>query len=904
MRSKSLLNRKLQLAFGSAMLTLLVVGAISYHEMVVSRDNAGWVSHTQEVLESIHDLVFAVESIESDSRGFASTGKESYLESYRAGLLKVAQEQAAIRYLTLDNPAQQRLLPLVESLTAQKIQRAETVIRLRQVQGSAPAAIRSGPGQGTTDESLAVVGELQSEELRLLVLRTAETKRLLSETEPLLLFGTALGLLLAAAVGWSAQRDSSARGRAEGALGDSEEKYRMLLDGVQDYAIFMLDPLGQVVSWNAGAERIKGYTTEQIIGHNFSCFFSPEDIKRGRPEEVLRVTAASGHHEENSMRVRKDGSQFLARVTFTALRDVDGTLRGFSEISCDLSESKESEAKYRGLLEAAPDAMVVVNPSGKIVLLNVQAEKRFGYSRDELIGQPVKNIIPKGFAERLIADALRSAEDAIEQQIGAGIELTGRRKDGSEFPLEIMLSPLEGAEGILITAAIRDISARKKAEALIIHSSEHDFLTGLPNRTLLNDRVNQAILLALRHRRRVAVLFLDLDGFKHINDSLGHPTGDKLLQSVGKRLVDCVRASDTVSRQGGDEFVVLLSEEEDSEDASVTARRMLRAVAEAHFIDQHDLHVTCSVGISLYPDDGLNAETLIKNADTAMYQAKENGRQTYQFFKPAMNVRAVERQSIEESLRRALERQEFVVHYQPKINLKTGRIGGAEALLRWTHPIRGPVSPAQFIPVAEDCGLILPIGTWVLRQACQQAQAWVAAGLPMGTMAVNISAMQLREENFVDGVFAILKETGLDPRFLEVELTESVLMKHAESTASILKVLRASGVQVAVDDFGTGYSSLSYLRKFPIDALKIDQSFVSQITTVPDETIIVKAVIGMGRSLKLRVVAEGVETQEQLAFLQAHQCDEAQGYLFSRPVPPEQFAKLLQAGITKAASAE
>jgi EAL domain-containing protein (putative c-di-GMP-specific phosphodiesterase class I) len=327
-------------------------------------------------------------------------------------------------------------------------------------------------------------------------------------------------------------------------------------------------------------------------------------------------------------------------------------------------------------------------------------------------------------------------------------------------------------------------------------------------------------------------------------------------------------------------------------------------VAEAHFIDQHDLHVTSSVGISVYPDDGQNAETLIKNADTAMYQAKENGRQTYQFFEPAMNLRAVERQSIEGDLRRALERHEFVVHYQPKINLKTGRIAGAEALLRWTHPIRGLVSPAQFIPVAEDCGLILPIGNWVLRQACQQAQAWLAAGLPMGTMAVNISAMQLREGTFVDSVFAILKETGLDPKFLEVELTESVLMKHAESTASILKALKARGVQVAVDDFGTGYSSLSYLRKFPIDALKIDQSFVSQITTVPDETIIVKAVVSMGRSLKLRVVAEGVETQEQLAFLQAHQCDEAQGYFFSRPVPPQQFAKLLKSGITKKASAK
>jgi diguanylate cyclase (GGDEF)-like protein/PAS domain S-box-containing protein len=894
---------KMRLAFASAMLTLLVVGAISYREMVVSRESARWVSHTHEVLESIHDLVFAVESIASNSRGYALTGKDSYLESYRTGVAQVAQDQAAIRHLTLDNPVQQRQIPLLESATTRKIQSAETVIRLGRAQGLAAVATPSEPGQGTMEEFLAVVGKMQGEELRLLVLRTAETKRLLSQTWSLLFFGTALGLLIAAALGWSAQRDNSARGRAEGALRDSEEKYRMLMDGVHDYAIFLLDPGGRVVSWNAGAERIKGYTADEIIGHDFSCFFSPDDIKRGRPEEVLRLTAVSGRYEANSMRVRKDGSQFLASVTFTALRDAHGKLRGFSEISRDLSESKESEARYRGLLEAAPDAMVVVDQGGEIVLLNVQAEKQFGYRRDELIGQKVKNIIPKGFAERLIADGTRSAAEALAQQIGTGIELNGRRKDGSEFPIEIMLSPLESAEGILVTAAIRDITTRKKAEALMIHSSEHDFLTGLPNRMLLSDRVNQAIRLAIRHKKKVAVLFLDLDGFKHINDSLGHPTGDKLLQSVGKRLVECVRGSDTVSRQGGDEFVVLLSEEEDSEDVSVTAKRMLRAVAEAHFVDQHDLHVTCSVGVSLYPDDGLNAETLIKNADTAMYQAKENGRQTYQYFKPAMNVRAVERQSLEESLRRALERQEFVVHYQPKINLKTGRISGAEALLRWTHPTRGPVPPGQFIPVAEDCGLILPIGTWVLRQACQQAQAWVDAGLTLGTMAVNISAMQLRNESFVEGVFAILQDSRLDPRLLELELTESVLMKHAESTASILTALRERGVQVAVDDFGTGYSSLSYLRKFPIDALKIDQSFVSQITTVPDEIIIVKAVIGMGRSLKLRVVAEGVETQEQLAFLQAHQCDEAQGYYFSRPVLPEQFAKLLKSGIVKAVSA-
>jgi diguanylate cyclase (GGDEF)-like protein len=435
----------------------------------------------------------------------------------------------------------------------------------------------------------------------------------------------------------------------------------------------------------------------------------------------------------------------------------------------------------------------------------------------------------------------------------------------------------------------------------VAHSAEHDFLTGLPNRMLLNDRVGQAVALAKRHVKKVAVLFLDLDGFKHINDSLGHPTGDKLLQSVAKRLVECIRGSDSVSRQGGDEFVILLLDLEHAENAAITARRMLESIAQPHSIDHHDLHVTASIGVSVYPDDGLDADTLIKNADTAMYQAKENGRRSFQFFKPAMNVRAVERQFIEEGLRRALERQEFALHYQPKINLITGAITGAEALIRWTHPTRGPIPPVDFIPVAEDCGLILPIGAWVLREACEQARAWTDEGLPVRNIAVNVSAMEFRDKNFLDGLFAILAETGLDPGSLELEMTESVLMKQAASTATMLQTFRKRGIRVAVDDFGTGYSSLSYLQKFPVDAVKIDQSFVRQISNGGDNTTIVKAVIGMARGLKLRVIAEGVETLEEVAFLRAYRCEEAQGYYFSRPVPAQRFAMLLRNGIPEPA---
>jgi diguanylate cyclase (GGDEF)-like protein/PAS domain S-box-containing protein len=551
-------------------------------------------------------------------------------------------------------------------------------------------------------------------------------------------------------------------------------------------------------------------------------------------------------------------------------------------------------------LNSIGDAVACTDVSGNLTFLNLVAEKLTGWSWQEAAGRPMAEVfqILDTTNREIISNPMDRAVRGDETvHLPANSILV--RRDGFEIPIEDSVAPIHDGEGKTAGAVIvfRDVSMARALALQITHSAEHDFLTGLPNRMLLNDRISQAITLAPRHMKHVAVLFLDLDSFKHINDSLGHLTGDKLLQSIAERLVQCVRASDTVSRQGGDEFVVLLSEVAQSEDAALTARRMLQAVAHPHSIEQHDLHITTSIGVSVYPEDGLDADTLIKNADTAMYQAKENGRQSFQFFKPAMNARAVERQSIEEGLRRALERREFAVHYQPKVNLTTGAITGAEALLRWIHPMRGPVSPADFIPVAEDCGLILPIGAWVLREACAQAQAWRDAGLPAITMAVNVSAIEFRAEKFLKGLFAIVRETSLDPKLLELELTESVLMKHAASTASILQTLRESGIRVAIDDFGTGYSSLSYLRKFPVDAVKIDQSFIRQISTAGDDTTIVKAVIGMAHGLKLRVTAEGVETLEEVAFLRAYRCEEAQGYYFSRPVLPQQFAMLLKDGL-------
>lgn len=557
-------------------------------------------------------------------------------------------------------------------------------------------------------------------------------------------------------------------------------------------------------------------------------------------------------------------------------------------------------ADFERFFNFIPDLACIVSTDGYFKKVNPAWETALGFPLEEILNTPMLELIHPDDLERTLVEISKQSPQYRTRNFvnryrcrdGAYRSLewttTFRRDDSTRFGLARDITDHLLAE-----------SAAQKMALQIARSADYDFLTGLPNRKLLNDRIYQAIIAAHPNSKRFAVLFLDLDGFKHINDSLGHSAGDKLLQSIAHRLVGCVPTSNTVSRQGGDEFIVLFSPGEESEDIAFAASRLLLALAEPHSIDQHELHITASMGVSVYPEDGGDAETLIKNADTAMYQAKESGRQNCQLFKPAMNVRAVERQSIEENLRRALERQELTLHYQPVINVTTGEITGAEGLLRWTDPIRGAVPPARFIPVAEDCGLIVPIGRWVLREACRQARVWMDEGLPKVTMAVNISAMEFRSANFLEGVFATLADTGVDPTSLELEMTESVLMKHSESATSVLRSLRARGVRVAIDDFGTGYSSLSYLGKFRVDVLKIDKSFIRQIATPPAETSIVRAIISMAQSLKLSVVAEGVETKEELAFLQAHQCTEAQGNYFSPAVAPLQFAGLLRSGISR-----
>jgi diguanylate cyclase (GGDEF)-like protein len=447
-----------------------------------------------------------------------------------------------------------------------------------------------------------------------------------------------------------------------------------------------------------------------------------------------------------------------------------------------------------------------------------------------------------------------------------------------------------------LSSVARDISERKYFEMRLEHAAQYDTLTGLPNRVLLHDRLGQVLAFAHRNGRRVAVMLLDLDRFKTINDTLGHDTGDRLLREAARRLTACIREEDTLARWGGDEFIIILPELSESQNAAVVAKKVLQAFVPPFVLGDRELFVTTSIGIALYPDDDQSVEGLIKNADVAMYRAKEQGGSNYQFYTANMNAAAFERLALESSLRKALERGELLLHYQPQVELETGQVIGAEALLRWRHPDLGLVPPAQFIPLAEETGLIVPIGEWVLREACRQNKMWQEALARPLRVAVNLSARQFRHQDVLELTARVLNETGLAPSCLELELTESYIMQNPESAIATLRDLKAMGVHLSIDDFGTGYSSLSYLKRFPIDAVKVDRSFVGDVTTDPDDAAIASAIIAMAHNLKLKAIAEGVETEEQLAFLKALKCDLLQGYYFSRPVPPDEFARLVECG--------
>ena len=539
-------------------------------------------------------------------------------------------------------------------------------------------------------------------------------------------------------------------------------------------------------------------------------------------------------------------------------------------------------------VETMQIGVTITDRNGKIIYINPADAEMHGYRVEELMGKDARIFAPPH---------IWKAKSPQSMLMRFRRETMNTRKDGSTFPVQLMSDVVTDAEGevFAVITTCEDISERKKNEETIKQLAFYDPLTGLPNRSLFNDRLDQELAKARRHKELLAVMFLDLDRFKVVNDSLGHAMGDLLLQEVAQRLKGIIREGDTVSRFGGDEFVMIFPDTTGVEDVSVIAEKILRNLSDVYALNGTDVHITASIGISVFPDNGDEQEVLVKNADTTLYYAKEQGRNNFQFYSATINENALERLILQSHLRKA-NNNEFIVHYQPQVDLKSGRISGAEALVRWQHPEYGLLSPVKFIPLAEETGLISSIGKHVCFTACAQNKTWQEAGFPPFRMAINISMYQFVQKDFIKMLKGVLDEVGLAPEYVELELTESIVMQNLEYTASTLNELKALGIHCAIDDFGTGYSSLSYLKNLPIGKLKLDKSFVSSLTKDPNDDAISRAVISMAHSLNLRVVAEGVETAEQLEFLRAHHCDEAQGYLFGKPLPAREFVQLLISG--------
>jgi diguanylate cyclase (GGDEF)-like protein/PAS domain S-box-containing protein len=554
---------------------------------------------------------------------------------------------------------------------------------------------------------------------------------------------------------------------------------------------------------------------------------------------------------------------------------------------------QNSANKYRVLFEDSADANWLMDEKG-FVACNSAALQMFGYPPGALMLHPADISPPnqpdgtpsRAAAEQKMASAFLNGKERFEW--------LHQRTNGDVFPAEVCLTALTLSRQRMLLATVRDISARKLAEERVQFLAYYDAVTGLPNRTLLQDRLEKALAAARRQKNKLALLYLDLDRFKDINDSLGHSVGDLFLQEVAERLKRWGREQDTVARLGGDEFLIMLTDAKDVPDAAVAAERLMDAMTTEFVVQGHPLNIGCSIGISIFPEHGADAETLIKNADAAMYSAKANGRNNFRFFTEEMNAQIVERLTLEKSLRLALDKKELFLMYQPQMDMTTGKIVGLEALLRWQHPKLGLVPPDRFIRLAENSGLIMPIGEWVLRTACSQARKWQDEGLANVSVAVNVSAVQFRQEDFCELIRRVLRETRLAPEYLELELTESLLLANADVTSSVIQELKAMGLTLAIDDFGTGYSSFRYLKQFRVSRLKIDRSFIRDVAVNPDDAAITAAIISMAKSLRLKVIAEGVEDEAQMSVLRAHQCDEIQGYYFSKPLAVDQVADKLR----------
>ena len=711
----------------------------------------------------------------------------------------------------------------------------------------------------------------------------------------------------AALTSWSALPGGVGRSPREPADGSREQEYvrmlKTLLSNVHGMVYRCRDDADWTMEFvSEGCARVTGYEPRDLM---FNGRVSYESLTHAEDQLWVREAIREALKQRVSFDLEyrimhANGGIRWVWERGTGVQDAEGRIVAVEGLIQDITERRDTvqalrdaERRYRGLFDNAIEGIFRTTGDGHYLDANPALAHIYGFESPAELMTSLRDI-----GRQLYVDPTRREEFMhIMRARGSvsGFEAQVYRKNGDIIWISENARAVFEDNGRLMSyeGTVEDVTERKLYQARIEQQANYDTLTGLANRSLLQDRLEQALLQASTYNTRVAVAFVDLDRFKYINDSLGHHVGDELLRTMADRLESCVRDCDTVARLGGDEFVVLITGQTEPNLIRSIIERMLAVVAQPWTTEQGEFNVSCSIGVALFPNDGADAQTLLKHADSAMYRAKESGRNNFQFFTRELNALMIERLAMESSLRRALERDQFMLHYQSRVDLHTGRIIGAEALIRWNLPEQGVVPPGKFIPLAEETGLIVPIGKWVLRAACAQNKAWQDAGLEPIVVSVNVSARQFRQDNLVRTVAEVLEETGLEPRYLELELTESMVMHDAAQLVAMLGELKRLGVQIAVDDFGTGYSSLSYLKRFPVDRLKVDRSFVEHLATDSDDATIVRAIISLGHNLGLKVVAEGVELQEQVNFLRLNLCDEAQGFLYCRPIPSDELALML-----------
>ena len=683
---------------------------------------------------------------------------------------------------------------------------------------------------------------------------------------------------------------------------NSDVMYRLLVQSVVDYAIYMLKPDGTVANWNAGAQRAKGYLPEEIIGKNFSCFYSEEDQRSGLPQRGLKAALESGRFESKGWRYRKDGSAFWAHVVIDAIHSDEGELLGFAKITRDYTELREYEVQMceaRDLAEKHGEKMaalsrfldtIVANiPScvivedvvtREILLINNQAQQLLGGTQKDFIGKKLSACMSLEMGEYFI-----QLSDMTQRKGGLHRSERLLTSHGRDRIINASASIIRGSDAMhnYVLLIADDVTDQRAADARIHHMAHHDNLTSLPNRVLFSQRINEALRADRQDRKFTATLCLDLDNFKNVNDALGHQIGDDLLRSVAVRLRAVLREQDTLARTGGDEFSIVLPGLKQPQEAEIVAARLIDALRPVFNIDGHNLSVGLSIGIAIAERWISTPEQLLRCADMALYEAKRNGRNRFEYFTEQMAEMAAMRRMIENDLREAISGRQLKLYYQPITNNQRKNIVGYEALMRWHHPERGMIMPMDFIPVAEETGLIHSLGAYALHEACREAASWPNKQ----SVAVNLSPLQFKNSALITIVEAALKESGLEPGRLEVEITESVLLDSTSTNIEILQKLKALGVRIALDDFGTGYSSLSYLRSFPFDKIKIDKSFINDMKESREALAIIRAITGMSRSLDIQITAEGVESSEQFERLKAEGCTLFQGYYFGRPQPAD-----------------